>query len=85
GEYAGEVAHGLAAHGLRTEVDRADDTVGEKIRRAIVLKHPVVLVVGDTDVDEGTVGIRIRGEDEERGVSLGEAAERIGAFCQPPR
>jgi len=84
-EYAEEVAAGLRARDLRVEVDDADETVGEKIRRAIVDKHPVVLVVGDTDIDEGTVGLRIRGEDEERGVALGEAAERISVFCAPPR
>jgi len=84
-EYAREVASGLAARDLRVEVDDADDTVGEKIRRAIVSKHPVILVVGDTDVEAGTVGIRIRGEDEERGVSLGAAAERIMEFCKAPR
>ena len=84
-QHAEEVADGLRARDLRVEVDDADDTVGEKIRRAIVRKHPVVLVVGDTDVDEHTVGLRIRGEDEERGVPLGEAVERISAFCAPPR
>ncbi len=84
-EYATEVAGGLEGRGLRVEVDGADDTVGEKIRRAIVDKHPVVLVVGDTDVESDTVGLRIRGEEEERGVPLGEAAERICTFCDPPR
>ncbi|MBU1865074.1 MAG: threonine--tRNA ligase, partial [Actinobacteria bacterium] len=82
---AEEVAEGFRARSLRVEVDDADDTVGEKIRRAIVGKHPVVMVVGDTDVEEDTVGLRFRGGDEERGVSLGEAAERIAAFCAPPR
>ena len=84
-EYATDVAGGLEGRGLRVEVDGADDTVGEKIRRAIVDKHPVVLVVGDTDVESDTVGLRIRGEEEERGVPLGEAAERICTFCDPPR
>jgi threonyl-tRNA synthetase len=84
-EYATEVADGLEGRGLRVEVDGADDTVGEKIRRAIVDKHPVILVVGDTDVESDTVGLRIRGEEEERGVSLGEAAERICTFCESPR
>jgi threonyl-tRNA synthetase len=84
-EYAEEVADGLGGRGLRVEVDAADETVGEKIRKALTLKHPVVLVVGDTDVEQDTVGLRIRGEDEERGVSLGEAVERISTFCAPPR
>ncbi len=70
---------------LRVEVDDSDETVGEKIRRAITQKVPAVLVVGDSDVDAHTVGIRLRGEDEERGVALSEAADRLAEFCKPPR
>lgn len=85
-EYAQSVADALAEHGVRVEVDTADDTVGEKIRTAITQKHPVVLVVGDDDIEHGTVGMRVRGEDsEERGVALAEATERITDLVSPPR
>jgi len=83
--YAGEVAASLEVAGLRTEVDEADETVGEKIRRAITQKHLSVIVVGDRDVAAGTVGLRIRGEDEERGVALAEASRRLVELCRPPR
>ena len=65
-EYAVRVAERLRGEGLRVEVDGADDTVGEKIRRALTAHHPAVLVVGDRDVEAGTVGLRRRGEDHER-------------------
>jgi threonyl-tRNA synthetase len=85
-EYAQEVADVLGERDVRVEVDTADDTVGEKIRTAIVQKNPVVLVVGDSDVDNGTVGIRLRGEDtEERGVALSDATNRIAELVAPPR
>lgn len=85
-EYAAEVADALAGRNVRVEVDTADDTVGEKIRTAILQKHPVVLVVGDSDVETGTVGMRLRGEDaEERGIALSEAADRIADLVAPPR
>lgn len=85
-EYARSVADVLTGQGVRVEVDEADDTVGEKIRTAITQKHPVVLVVGDNDVENGTVGLRKRGEDsEERGVSMDDAAQRIAAIVAPPR
>jgi threonyl-tRNA synthetase len=84
-DYAEQVAAGLRAKGLRIEVDVADDTVGEKIRRAITTKHPAVLVVGDDDVGASTTGFRLRGEDEERGVALSDAADRLVDFCRPPR
>jgi threonyl-tRNA synthetase len=85
-EYARSVAERLTAQGVRVEVDAADDTVGEKIRTAITQKHPVILVVGDNDVENGTVGIRLRGEDsEERGVAFSDAAQRIATVVAVPR
>ncbi|MGB5379798.1 MAG: threonine--tRNA ligase, partial [Acidimicrobiia bacterium] len=59
-DYAFEVAEALGEGGVRVEVDAADETVGEKIRRAITQKVPAVLVVGDQDVEDGTVGLRLR-------------------------
>ena len=85
-EYAQVVAETLSARSIRVEVDEADDTVGEKIRSAITQKHPVVLVVGDSDVENTTVGIRLRGEEsEERGVALSKAADLIADIAAPPR
>jgi threonyl-tRNA synthetase len=84
-DHAGQVASALRNSGLRVEVDAADDTVGEKIRRALTDKHPAIVVVGDDDVEGGTVGLRLRDHDERRGVPLDEAAEAIGELCAPPR
>ncbi len=84
--YAAQVAKTLRAHDLRVEVDDSDETVGEKIRRALTHKHPAVLVVGDQDVAEGTVGLRLYGEDrDERGIALEEAAQRLAELARPPR
>jgi threonyl-tRNA synthetase len=84
-DYAGRVASTLEAAGLRPEVDLADDTVGEKIRRALTQKHLAVLVVGDRDLEAGTVGLRLRGAEEERGVPLEEACRRLAEACRAPR
>ena len=84
--YAQKVAEELSARSIRVEVDEAEHTVGEKIRTAITQKQPVVLVVGDSDVENGTVGLRLRGEEsEERGVVLSDASDRIAALVAPPR
>jgi threonyl-tRNA synthetase len=84
-EYAAEVAAAFGAAGLRVHVDTTDETVGEKIRRAITHKHPAVLVVGDNDIDRRSVGLRYRGDDtERRGVPLDAAvAELAEAFAAP--
>lgn len=83
--YAAEVAAALDRAGLRAEVDLADETVGEKIRRALTQKHPGVVVVGDKDLAAGTVGLRQRGAEEERGVALAEATRRLLEACRAPR
>jgi len=85
-EYAGEVAGMFEAAGLRVEVDETGETVGEKIRRALTDKHPAVLVVGDRDVENRTVGLRFYGEDtEQRGLSAEEALASLVAAAAPPR
>jgi threonyl-tRNA synthetase len=84
-DYADSVADTLAEAGLRAEVDRSGETVGEKIRRAITAKTPAVLVVGDRDVDAGTAGFRRYGADEERrGVSVDEIVAELSAEALPP-
>ena len=84
--YANEVGSRLREAGLRVEVDLHDETVGEKIRRAITQKYPAVLVVGDSDVEADTVGLRMREEDgERRGTPLDAAVDEITAYCARPR
>ncbi|MBW3666384.1 MAG: threonine--tRNA ligase [Actinobacteria bacterium] len=84
-EYADQVAERLRDAELRVEVDKSGDTVGDKIRRALTDKHPAVLVLGDDDVAEGTVGLRLYGEDRDtRGVPLIEAANRLVEMARRP-
>jgi threonyl-tRNA synthetase len=83
--YASDVAERLGSEGLRVDVDRSGETVGEKIRRAMVSKAPAVLVVGDSDAGAGTVGVRLLGGDEERGVPLADALTRLVDLCRLPR
>ncbi len=85
-EYADAVGASLTERGIRVHVDGADETVGEKIRRAITQKHPAVIVVGDRDVEAGTVGLRLRGEDsEQRGIPLKDVVETLAEMARPPR
>ena len=85
-DYGAEVKAAMAGAGLRVEVDTSDETVGEKLRRAITHKHPAMLVVGDDDERDGTVGLRLREDDvEQRGVPLADATAELTALCAPPR
>jgi len=84
--YGRKVAAALDEAGVRVEVDVSDETVGEKIRRAMTHKHPALIVVGDRDVEVGTVGLRLRGEDKERrGLPVQDAVEELVALVAPPR
>lgn len=84
-QYAYEVADLLRAAGLRVEIERSDDTVGEKIRRALSAKHPVLAVVGDKDVEARTIGLRRYGEDREhRGVPLADMISQVSQDAIPP-
>ncbi len=84
-DYAWSLKAKLASAGLRVEVDESDETVGEKVRRAITQKTPAVLVVGDRDVEDGTAGLRRYGQDEERrGVAIDEIVAEFIAEAVPP-
>jgi threonyl-tRNA synthetase len=84
-DYADQVKGRLRDLGLRVEVDLTTETVGDKIRRALSQKHPAVIVVGDDDVENTTVGLRLYGEDRDtRGVPLMEASNRLVEMAQHP-
>jgi threonyl-tRNA synthetase len=55
----------------------ADEPLGARIRRAKIEKVPHVLVVGDEDVANGTVGDNPRGGEVERGVPVGSLVGRL--------
>ncbi len=63
-DYARQVAAKLEELGFRCEVDERSEKIGKKIREATLEKVPFMLVVGDRDMENGTVSPRRRsGED----------------------
>ncbi|HKE74135.1 MAG TPA: His/Gly/Thr/Pro-type tRNA ligase C-terminal domain-containing protein, partial [Acidimicrobiales bacterium] len=77
--YAGEVVERLRALGLRAGAADADEPLGARIRKAKLEKIPHVVVVGDDDVANETVGDNPRGGDVERGVTVDAFVERVQA------
>jgi threonyl-tRNA synthetase len=83
--YASQVSDRLTEAGLRVAVDISDETVGDKIRKALTQKHPAVLVVGDSDVAHDTVGLRLYGEPRDtRDVPLDDARARLVDLARKP-
>ena len=63
-DYCAEVAGKLKEQGFRVEVDYRNEKIGKKIREAQLEKVPYMLVVGDRDMEAGTVSVRHRSEGD---------------------
>lgn len=63
-EYAKQLAKQMHHDYVRVEVDDRSEKIGYKIRQAQMAKVPYMLVVGDKEVEEGTVNVRKHGGDE---------------------
>ena len=69
-DYCAEVAGKLKEQGFRVEVDYRNEKIGKKIREAQLEKVPYMLVVGDRDMEAGTVSVRHRSEGDLGAMSL---------------
>jgi threonyl-tRNA synthetase len=78
-DYAASLVGRLSEAGFRAELtDATHDTLGSRVRRGKVEKIPYVLVVGDSDVEAGTVGVNARGaERPERDVTVDDFLARL--------
>src|ERR671930_106482 len=76
-EGAERLAAQLREARLRVGVDESRETVPKKIRAAQLMKVPYTLVVGDRELEAGTVAVRDREGTENRGVSLDVFIERV--------
>ena len=63
-DYANDIRAKLDALGYRVEVDDRNEKIGKKIREGQMEKVPYMLVVGDRDIENGTVSPRHRSEGD---------------------
>ena len=59
-EYAKKLQAELDEKGFRVEVDERNEKIGYKIREAQMQKIPYMLVIGDKEIESGSVGVRSR-------------------------
>ncbi|MBR6524638.1 MAG: threonine--tRNA ligase [Clostridia bacterium] len=78
-EAALKVQKELQQQGMRVEVDLRNEKIGFKVREAVTQKVPYMLVLGDKEVEDGTVAVRTR-----KGENLGvmKLSEVIAMFNQ---
>jgi threonyl-tRNA synthetase len=83
-EYSAEVKAVLERSDLRVDVDLRSESVSKKIRDGEVTKVPFMLVVGDREVEQRTVTLRTRGNNQTEAFDLVDAAAKIADECRPP-
>jgi len=76
-DYAKGVIEKLQAAGLRVEMDDREEKLGYKIREAQMQKIPYMLVLGDKELDNGTVNVRKYGEQNSESISFDEFLSSI--------
>ena len=76
-EYADQVSAQLTENGFRVEVDHRNEKIGKKIREAQLEKTPYMLVVGDRDMENGTVSPRHRAAGDLGAMSLADFQAKL--------
>ena len=71
-DYCADAAKALEAQGFRVEVDYRNEKIGKKIRDAQMEKVPYMVVVGDRDMENGTVSPRHRADGDLGAMSMDE-------------
>ncbi|SFI81197.1 threonine--tRNA ligase [Thermoflavimicrobium dichotomicum] len=84
-EYGQRVVEQLREAGIRAELDQRDEKVGYKIREAQVQKIPYMLVIGEKEVDAGTVAVRKRSEGDQGAKPVAEVIEEMVQAIQERR
>ena len=74
-DYAKEIASELRDLGLRVDLDDSDDRMNAKIRDAQMQKIPYMLVVGNREVAERTVSVRLRTEENLGAMTIASFSE----------
>jgi len=75
--YAEKLEAEFRGHRLRAEVDGRREKMGYKIRDAEVHKIPLILVVGDKEMADGTASLRIHGQGDKGAVAILSFLEKI--------
>lgn len=76
-EYAEKAAEELREKGIRVEVNNKTGTLQGKIRDAALQKVPYLGIIGDKEIEENAVSLRVRGGEDQVKLSLTELLQRL--------
>lgn len=76
-DYCCDLSQKFADLGWRVEVDDGDETVGNKIRKAVAEKAPYILVVGDKEMESDQLTVRDRGSQATREISQADFVKEV--------
>ena len=76
-DYAREILSTLKGENLRVEIDDRNEKIGYKIREALSMKVPYLIIVGDEEEKDKTISIRGRGFENKSGLKLSDFIERL--------
>ena len=74
-EYVADFTKNMKKHGFRVESDLRNEKVGFKIREHTLQRVPYILVVGDQEMENGTVNVRARGGENLGSFTLEELVD----------
>ena len=83
-DYVAEVVAHLAAAGIRAEADTRNEKINYKVREHSVGKVPVILAVGNREVEERTVSVRRLGQKQTSVETLDAITAELAAEATPP-
>ncbi|MEA2064922.1 MAG: threonine--tRNA ligase [Patescibacteria group bacterium] len=80
-KFCEKLAREFKEKNIRVEIDQANETVGNKIRKATQEKPPYILVIGDKEMGSDNLNVRDRGQRKSREISkqdfMAEILEKI--------
>jgi threonyl-tRNA synthetase len=81
-DYAFKLASNLKSNNIRVEVDEANETVGNKIRKAEKEKIPYMLVIGERETSGKTLTIRKRGLKEQANMDPNKFSKSVAKLIR---
>ena len=75
--YSEDLLNDITGHGYRAHLDNTNERLGQKIRNSEMKKIPVMIIVGDKEIESNTVSVRTRSLGDLGSLSKDELIEKL--------